>query len=172
MKSKIILKELKPKDVSKKYVMWLKNKNIIKFTNVDKKQTLSSVKKYVEKKFRSKNEFLYAIYIKGDNKNQLVHIGNIKLGPIDLKNKISAISYFIGDTNLHNRGFCTAAIKRIIVISKKKFSLKKLKAGLIAKNIASKKVLLKNNFKLEGIFRSEKIINNRRYDSLWFGKLI
>jgi RimJ/RimL family protein N-acetyltransferase len=50
--------------------------------------------------------------------------------------------------------------------------LKKLKAGLYEVNIGSKKVLEKNNFKLEGKMKSEIILKRKRCNYDWFGKVL
>ena len=50
--------------------------------------------------------------------------------------------------------------------------LKKLKAGFYEMNIGSKKVLEKNNFKLEGKFKSEIVYKGKRYNVYWFGKIL
>ena len=69
------------------------------------------------------------------------------------------------------KGYTTLAIKEIIKIAKK-MRLKKIKAGLYEMNIGSKKVLEKNNFKLEGKMKSEIIYKGKRYNSYWFGKIL
>ena len=171
MKKKIFLKELQIKDVTKEYVSWMNNKEIIKYTEIDKKQNLKSVKAYVKDKSKSKYEYLFGIYVNEKN-NLKKHIGNIKLGPINFKHKFSEISYFIGDKNNWKKGYGTEAIRKICLISKKRFKLKKLQAGFNQQNKGSRKVLIKNNFKLEGIFKSQRIIKNKRFDSYWYGKII
>ena len=66
---KIQLKILNASDVSIKYLKWLNNSNIMKFTaQAGKKHTLSSVKKFVKEKRDSKIEYLYGIYIFNDIK--------------------------------------------------------------------------------------------------------
>ena len=70
------------------------------------------------------------------------------------------------------KGYGTEAIRKICLISKKRFKLKKLQAGFNQQNKGSRKVLIKNNFKLEGIFKSQRIIKNKRFDSYWYGKII
>ena len=82
MKKKIFLKELQIKDVTKEYVSWMNNKEIMKYTEIDKKQNLKSVKAYVKDKSKSKYEYLFGIYVNEKN-NLKKHIGNIKLGPIN-----------------------------------------------------------------------------------------
>ena len=58
------------------------------------------------------------------------------------------------------------------LIAKKKYKLNKLFAGVADKNLASKKVFEKNNFKLEGIRKKHLFINNKFYNQLDYGLLL
>lgn len=166
---KITLRKLNPtKDISNKYLKWMNDPEVHKFTEQKYvKYSLNNIRKFVKEKNKSKNEFLYGIFLKKNNLK--IHIGNIKLGPINIFHKNSYISYFIGEKELWGKGYCTLAIKEIIKVAKKK-GLKKLKAGLYEMNIGSKKILEKNNFKLEGNLKSEIIFKGKRYNSYLFGK--
>ena len=94
MNIKIFLKELTLKDISNKYIDWLNDYDVTKYTaQVNIKNNKTTIKKYINEILNSKNNYLYGIYIK--EKSQINHIGNIKLGPIDYINKSSYISYFI-----------------------------------------------------------------------------
>ena len=88
----------------------------------NKNHNLKKIKKFVEEKNKSKNEFLYGIFLK--EKFKISHIGNIKLGPVNLVHKNAYISYFIGEKKLWGRGYAYLAIKQIIKIAKKKGSKK------------------------------------------------
>lgn len=99
------------------------------------------------------------------------HIGNIKLGPINLFHRTSEISYFIGEKHLWGKGYASMAIKKIIKLARIK-KIRKLKAGFYAMNRASKKVLKRNGFKIEGVFRSDVKYNNKRYSAHWYGKIV
>ena len=97
--NQIILKELTIKDYSKKYLKWMNDKDIQKFTEQRHiKHSKKSIIQFIKNKKKSKNEFLYGIFLK-TNKNDIKanHLGNIKLGPIDFYNKNTFISYFIGE---------------------------------------------------------------------------
>lgn len=168
---KIKLRKLNlTKDISNKYLKWMNDLEVHKYTEQRyTKHSLINIRKFVKEKNKSKNEFLYGIFLKRNNLN--THIGNIKLGPINFKHKTGEISYFIGEKKLWGKGYTTSAIKEIINIAKKK-SLKKLKAGLYEMNIGSKKVLEKNGFKFEGKFKSELIFKNKRVDHYFFGKIL
>ena len=167
----IILKKLNlKKDISNKYQNWMNDFEVHKYTEQKYiKHSLADIRNFVRKKNKSKNEFLYGIFLKKNNLN--IHIGNIKLGPINFMHKYAAISYFIGEKELWGNGHATLAIKEIIKIAKKK-GIKKLKAGLYEMNIGSKKVLTKNGFKIEGKFKSEIIYKGKRFNSYWFGKIL
>ena len=167
----IILKKLNlKKDISKKYQNWLNDFEVQRYTEQKyKKHSLADVRNFVREKNKSKNEFLYGIFLKKNNLN--THIGNIKLGPINFTHKSAQISYFIGEKELWGNGYTTLAIKEIIKIAKKK-GVKKLKAGLYKLNIGSEKVLIKNGFKIEGKFKSEIIYKGKRFNLHWFGKIL
>ena len=139
---KIILRKLNlKKDISKKYQIWMNDLEVHKYTEQKyTKYSLNNIRKFVKEKNNSKNEFLYRIFLKKNNSN--IHIGNIKLGPINSIHRNAEVSYFIGEKELWGKGYATLVIKEIIKIAKK-MGLKKLKAGLYQMNIGSKKVLEK-----------------------------
>jgi [ribosomal protein S5]-alanine N-acetyltransferase len=168
---KIILKKLNlKKDISIKYLKWMNDLDVHKYTEQKYiKHSLKNIRKFVREKNKSKSEFLYGIFLIKNNFK--IHIGNIKLGPINFIHKTADISYFIGDKELWGKGYTTLAIKEIINTAKK-MKLKKLKAGLYEMNIGSKKVLEKNNFKLEGKMKSEIVYNGKRFNSYRFGKVL
>ena len=167
-KSNIILKELTPRMVSKEYVNWMNNYEITKYTEQKyTKHTMASIKKFVAGKKKSKYEFLYGIFLRKKNK----HIGNIKLGPINFTHKYAIISYFIGNKNFWGKNCATKAIGQVVKIAKK-MRLKKLEAGFYEMNYGSKKVLKKNNFKLEGILKSRYLYKNKRCNSFIYGLIL
>ena len=87
----IFIRIISKKDVSLTYLNWLKNDEIMKFTEQNNKNhTLESTNKFVEEKLQSKFDFLFGIFF---NNN---HLGNIKLGPIDWEKGEAQISFFLG----------------------------------------------------------------------------
>ena len=116
----IILKKLNlKKDISNKYQNWMNDFEVHKYTEQKYiKHSLADIRNFVREKNKSKNEFLYGIFLKKNNLN--IHIGNIKLGPINFIHKYAEISYFIGEKELWGKGYTTLAIKEIIKIAKKK----------------------------------------------------
>ena len=136
----IYLQELNIDDVSRDYIKWLNNYSVVRFTEQKfYKHTIKSVKKFVIEKKKKKDEFLLGIFLS----NEKIHVGNIKLGPINFIHKYAEISYFIGEKGFQNLGLGSLAIKKVCKIAKTQYKLKKLIAGVYEKNIPSKKVLEK-----------------------------
>ena len=112
----VYLRKLNPaKDIGFKYQKWMNNIEVHKYTEQKyKKPSLKDIKNFVIKKNKSKNEFLYGIFLKKSKS----HIGNIKLGPINFIHKFAEISYFVGEKELWGRGHMTKAIKENIKIAR------------------------------------------------------
>ena len=171
MKYKIELKKLKISDVSQEYLNWMNDYEVTKFTEQRfKKHSLLDIKSFVKEKQNSKKEFLYGIFVK--EKSNLIHIGNIKIGPINNIHKTAEISYIIGNKKFWKKGLGTLSLKKIVIIAKKKFKLKKLIAGCYQNNFGSIKVLKKNFFKKEAELKSHVVFNSRRINQLIFGRKI
>jgi [ribosomal protein S5]-alanine N-acetyltransferase len=169
--NKIILRKLNLKsDISKKYKNWMNDFEVHKYTEQKyAKHSLANIRKFVQEKNNSKNEFLYGIFLKKNDSS--IHIGNIKIGPINFIHKNAELSYFIGEKQLWGKGYTSLAIIEAVKIAKK-MGIKKLKAGCYEKNIGSKKVLEKNKFKLEGKLKSEYIFMKKRTSQYLFGRIL
>jgi ribosomal-protein-alanine N-acetyltransferase len=165
----IYLRLINSHDVKNYYVKWLNDREVTKHTDQIKyKHTIKSTKKYVNKILSSKNSFLYGIFF-ADKSKKKIHIGNIKIGPVLKLHQSAYISYLIGDKRFWNKNVGTLVIKKIKKICKSKHKLKKICAGVSELNKASAKILLKNGFKLEGVFRKHIVFNNKRYNLLQYG---
>lgn len=168
------LKILRESDVSQNYYRWMNDKYILKYTaQYGAKHSLKNIKKFVKEKKRSKCEFLYGIYIYNNELKSYEHIGNIKLVPINFRNLTADVSYIIGEKKYWGNGCATKAVNLISKLAKTQYGLKKLQAGHQKNNLGSRKVLLRNKFKLEGIFKSQiKLGKNKRTDRYVYGLIL
>ena len=87
----------------------------------------------------------------------------------DVNRKTAEIGYWIGEP-FWNQGLATEAVKQMCEYG---FGLgfARLQAGVFDFNQASMRVLEKNGFVREGIFRQAVYKNGRFWDEHWFGKL-
>lgn len=97
--------ELRPVDVSdanNMYLSWLNESEINQFLETRwHRQDPESVLAHFKKINQSPNEVLLKILIADLNE----HIGNIKVGPIDIHHESSELRYFIGAKNHWGNGF-------------------------------------------------------------------
>jgi len=101
---RIYLCEIRLSDVNQTYVNWLNDPEVNQYLETrHEMQTLNSVQEYVEKMVEKENELLFSICLKKND----IHIGNIKLGPINLIHKYAEISLFIGDKNEWGKNLAT-----------------------------------------------------------------
>lgn len=156
------------RDIGFKYKKWMNDPEVHKYSEQKyKKHTLKDIKDFVIQKNKSKNEFLYGIFLKKTKS----HIGNIKIGPINFIHKFASITFFIGEKELWNKGYSSKSVKEIIKIARKK-KIKKLNTVTYAMNAASQKVLEKCGFIKEGVSKSALIYKNKRCDLYLYGKLV
>ena len=168
---RVKLVKLTSKMITKNYLEWINNKKITEFTEQrHTEKTKKNIIDFVNKKNKSKYEFLYAIFVK--SKNEEIHVGNIKIGPIDFLHKHAEIGYLVGHNSSLNKGIATSAIGEICKIAKKKFKLKTIFANVYSMNIPSIRVLIKNNFILEGVRKKHFILKKKRVDCLIYGKIL
>ena len=155
------LRILQEKDVTDKYVNWMNDYEVVKFTEQHSfTHTKEMVNEFVTKKFNSKCDFLFGIYF---NNN---HIGNIKLGPINTNNLISDISYFIGDKKLWGKGIASKALMSVIHFAFNTLKLEKINAGYYQEAVASEKLLSKCGFKFESIIKPDLTSSNPKKTSI------
>lgn len=131
------IEKFKIKDFSIKYLNWLKDKNVTKFTQI-KKINLINIRKYVIQNIKSKKSDFFKIII-----NNTFHVGNLR---VVYSNNQTTLALIIGDKKFWNKGVGTQAIKVALKFIKKKKN-KKIFAYIDVQNKSSIKIFEKNNFK-------------------------
>jgi [ribosomal protein S5]-alanine N-acetyltransferase len=164
---KLKLQILKEKDVNQSYLDWYQDDKVIRYSNNQYRSfTIEGQKKYVKNCLVSKDMDLFGIFDKD------IHIGNIVISRLSSVHKWAEITYIVGNTDYWGKGVGFFAVSEIIVKAKKIYKLNKLCAGVAEGNIASQKVLEKNNFILEGRRLKQLVFGGKFYDQLDYGLLL
>lgn len=135
----IELKKFYSSNITQKYLNWLKDEEIVKFTAIDPKIKKKKVFEYVKKHQNSNNQKLLRIFYL--NK----HVGNIRIN--FLNSSEVTIGIIIGEKDQHNLGIGSKALKKLIKVLKKK-KIKSIIAYVSKKNIKSIFFFKKNGFYL------------------------
>ena len=146
---KIILRQIELSDCTERYVEWLNDPEVNQYLETKwVEQNLETVKDFVRAQRENDDSILWAII----SKENLTHIGNIKIGPINKYHHHADISYFIGEKDYWGKGIATEAIQLVTEYGLNELKLHKLEAGTYEDAIGSQKALEKNGYVKEGVF--------------------
>lgn len=164
----IFLRQITLEDCTQDYVNWLNDPEVIRFLEVKwARQDQKTITEFVDAQRKNEHSILFAI-ISRDKKE---HIGNIKIGPVNVHHKHADISYFIGNKGYWNKGIATEAIKLICEFGFYELELHKVEAGAYETAKASWKALEKNGFKREGTFREQIYLDGQYISAFRYGIL-
>jgi len=161
------LYNLRAKDVGETYVSWLRDPEVIRYLEVRflPPQEIGQIRAFVEAANSSAADLLLGIFRKEDN----VHIGNVKLGPIVREHARSPIGYMLGERLSWGKGYASEAIRAVSRHGLETMGLAKITAGCYETNIGSSKALLKAGFRHEATIPSDVVCDGRRVASLYYG---
>jgi len=146
----VYLRPVAMSDVNDRYVSWLNDPIVNQYLETRFfEQSVDSVRQFVIEKTEASNEFLMAICLLESG----LHIGNIKIGPINTWHSRGDLSLFVGDRTYWGRGVASLAIKLMIEEGFNHLHLNKITAGIYRNNIASQKAFERNGFLLEGLLK-------------------
>ncbi len=162
----IKISRVKLKDLNIKWVNWLNDSEITKYSiQRKKKHTLNTQKKFIEKKLKDNSSILFKIL----DKNNFV--GVIEIKNIDKINFTCEISYLVGEKNFWGKGIGTKAVSLASDYCFKILKIKNILSATMSNNIASKKVLKNNNFRIFGKIKNYfSYKKNMRIDKIFFIK--
>jgi len=125
------------------------------------RQWLSGILKEYRRK-RPRN-FALAIILSGEV------IGCVSLSKIKYSHK-AVLGYWLAE-RYWGQGIMPKAVKRLSIIGFCEFKLKRIAATVFSYNRASMKVLIKNNFKQEGLLRKSVKKDGKYLDACLFAKV-
>lgn len=160
---RLILKPLSKSFFSLEYVNWMNNPKVIRFIesggnyNVKK---LKSFLSYTEKK----PKYFWAIVVKkGD-----IHIGNIKIDPINFKHLNGEYGILIGNSKFWGFGYAKEASNLVIKYCFDNLKLKKITLGVNEKNKKAINLYKNLGFVEEGRLKENINFENKFVDLLKF----
>lgn len=128
---------------------------------------MDSIRDFVKYQRENNHSILFAIRLTETDR----HIGNIKIGPINVHHNHADISYFIGEKTLWNQGIATECINLVSGFGFSDLNLHRVEAGAYVKAVGSWKALEKNGFTREAVFRQQVISDGQYIDVYRYGLL-
>ena len=148
--TRLILKPLQLKFLSDRYLNWMQDPDITKHMESGGKNYSHHMLKDYLLKIESDRINSWAIILKSDN----LHIGNIKIHPIDKKNLVGEYGIMIGDKKTWGQGFANEASIAVIKYCFKNLFLKEITLGVKRNNVSAIKL-----YKNLGFIENQKLYN-------------
>lgn len=160
---RIYLRPLSTADVNERYLSWLKNQTVNAYLEVDGNELkLSDIEDYILEGQKTGDYFMYAICL---NENNL-HIGNVKVGPINKKHLISDLPVVIGDPIYWGKGLAVEAIKLGNKIAFEEHGIRKLHGQIYRNNLGSIKAYCRGGWIIEGVIRGRYLSDGEAMDQV------
>jgi [ribosomal protein S5]-alanine N-acetyltransferase len=164
---KVYLRKLTPEDVNEQYLAWFLDADVTKFLSVNG-ETLSqkTVIDYIQYGINTHTYYMYAVCLVENDK----HIGNLKMGPINLQHKFSDLVTVIGDKEQWGKGLATEAIILGNNLAFNEYGIRKLTGSIYSDNIGSIKAYTKAGWFVEGTLKGQFLDERGRYqDEIFVG---
>ena len=165
---KVVLRSISEDDVTQRYLDFLNDKVVTKFLDAGRKEhSIDDLKSYVKEKI-SKND---CIFLAVRDKELSLHIGNVKIEPIDYNNRKAEIGIMIGDKNFWGKGYGTEAMRLAVKFCFQDLDFNRVTLGVITDNIQAIKSYKKVGFVQEGVLRGDVIRDGKKYNRILMGLL-
>lgn len=157
--NRIYFRTLSENDASEEYCRWLNDPVVNQYLET-REATIEDLKKYIQEKNEKDDCMFLGIF---DKENGL-HIGNLKLEPIE-KNKAN-FSILIGNKDYWGKGIGTEATKMMVDYAFKVLKLEIVDLGVLSENKGAIKVYGKAGFKIKNIEKNKIKHGSKYYDKV------
>jgi RimJ/RimL family protein N-acetyltransferase len=99
-------------------------------------------------------------------KHKGLHIGNIKIDPINYKHQIGEYGILMGDKNNWGKGYAKEASQAVISFCFETLKLRKITLGVVEDNITAVKLYQSLGFEVEGKYRMHGKYDGKYCDAI------
>lgn len=163
MSTEITLKAVQLKDIDDEYCSWYENGDghLNYFTGSGRIFSRDLLVKDFHDGIESQKWYYYLILDEQGKK-----IGNVKIGPFDLRNKTSDLVCLIGNRNYLGKGLASKAIALANQIAFEQHDIRRLQGGMYASNVSSIKAYTKAGWFIEATMKGFYWVNNAPEDRI------
>jgi spore coat polysaccharide biosynthesis protein SpsF len=153
---RVYIRPLTPADVTERYLEWFRDPIVTRFLEA-RNLRRQEVVDYMESGRASRTNLVYAICVRDTG----LHIGNVKIGPISWRNRVSDLVTFIGDTEYWGRGFARDAIQTASRIAFDILNIRKLSVSIHSLNQGSLRAYTAGGFAVETELAEQYLIEGK-----------
>jgi len=158
---RLLYQPLSLKHLSQKYVDWLNDTDVIRYLESGGNYSIEALKAFLQEQ-EKKDILFWAILIKGEN----LHIGNIKIDPIDSTDRSGEYGIMMGDKDQWGKGYAKEASIRIIEHCFKDLRLSKITLGVVDKNMTALNLYKKIGFEKASVISDYGVYEGQMCNSI------
>jgi [ribosomal protein S5]-alanine N-acetyltransferase len=160
---RLLLRDVVPADATERYAGWMNDADVTRYMETRfTRHTIDGLRAYIEGMQRKPDTLFLAIVVRDGN----LHIGNIKLGPVDRVHGTADVALMIGDRSAWGRGFAAEAIRAVSEYGFAQMGVRKLTAGCYAGNVGSQRAFEKAGYHVEGHRRAQYVCDGTFEDGV------
>ena len=165
---KVYLHPLERDDLNENYLDWLNDPEVNRYLESGRfPYTKAQLEQFYDRLSGTTDKVILAVAEKGSD----LHIGNVKLEPINWVDRTTVLGILIGDKIKWGMGYGTEATRLAVEYAFDRLNLRKVSLGVVADNTAAFKTYRKLGFVVEGTKRQEVFLCGDFVDVLWMGLL-
>lgn len=146
----VYLRPLEVEDVTDKYLQWMNDESIARYIpTMSLPGTRKAVMDYVESQVNNSDVMFFAIIEKSTGN----HVGNIKLGPVNWRDRRAEYGRIIGEAEARSNGYGSEAVRLLLQYAFNTLNLRKIYANCIQNNAAAIRSNEKNGLAVETILK-------------------
>jgi len=162
---RIGLRLLDEADVTDRYLAWFRDDGITAFLSA-KNLSRQEVVDHLNLGRGSGDFEMLAICILESG----LHVGNIKVGPIDKINRLADLPIVLGDRNYHGKGIASEAVDLGSQYALEKLNIRKVCGSVFSGNKASLACYQKAGWHIECVLPNQFEINNEIHDEVFIAR--
>lgn len=145
--ARLHMRPLTTADASDRYLGWLQDPEVTRFLEVRRNppNSLIDLRTTIKNFEESSNDYLFGIFLR----EVALHVGNIRLGPIDTLNRRAVIGVMIGDKEYWGKGVASEAISAVVEQTQTRLGISRFDAGCYSSNLNSVRAFQKAGFHVE-----------------------
>ncbi|MEQ8363073.1 MAG: GNAT family protein [Cyclobacteriaceae bacterium] len=159
---RLLFKRLSMAHCTEEYVAWLNNPQVYQYLETGGNYTLTDLRNYLTSVEVKPEMLFWAIHIKSNN----IHIGNIKMDPINMKHGLGEYGILMGNTSEWGKGYAKEASRTIIKYCFESINLRKITLGVVGENISALELYKSLGFEVEGVYKKHGLYNNEYLDTV------
>jgi RimJ/RimL family protein N-acetyltransferase len=165
---RVYLRPLGRDDLNDTYLGWLNDPEVTRYMETGTfPTTREELEHYYQSAGGTRDRIMLAIVEAATG----LHIGNIKLEPIQWVHRRATLGIMIGDKRFWGRGISTEACRLTVQHAFRSLNLRRIELGVYADHSAAIRVYERLGFRVEGRLRQTLFREDRYWDSLCMGLL-